>query len=708
MNVDISVIVPIYNEKNTLFLLLDKLFASLKKSGLIYQVIAVDDGSSDGSVELLQEYKSKINDDERFDIILYEKNQGKGAAIHTGLKEVVGEYTVIQDADLEYEPDDIIRLYKYAKAEKLSVVYGSRNMGKNQRGTFFFYWGGKLVTYVANFLFGQKMTDEATCYKLIDTKRLQAMPLREKGFAFCPEVTSYIAKDGIKIQEIPIFYNPRSKDEGKKINWRDGLEAIYTLFRLRFPNAVLVLLLFLFTSLLYLTTWHMNFVGYEGETVTSALKLFNGEFDIRRAGISASILYLPFIALFHLFGFGSNINFLTIVPIFYSALSVVFLFYIVYYLTQKKYTALFLSFVIATGSVIWPYANIGMEYQMTFYLSLLLLTLLRWKNNKTSLWLVAIVFALLVTAKSYAVILGLPVLLFVWLVNKNKKKRTLKNYLKDFIILFTPALLSIITMSLLQYFSRGSFAGVYSLSHEFQVWSWWEGFYGIFFSAGKSIFLFSPLLILTLFVWKKFWQDHRETAVFLLVSFLLILLITAPFSYWTDETWSVRKLVSIIILLHLPLVSFFDKKIISLSKKLLFLVVFVLSVYIQILGSSYFYGKQLDILYEANVDSLASMRFIPQLGQISIYNNLFISYISNAKAELEYSETTWFRWIRDEADIDLHDVKLDISKYQNPDIVWFQNEGVSRVNIFYVLFISDVLLSLFIFRQYLFLKKKDE
>jgi len=105
---------------------------------------------------------------------------------------------------------------------------------------------------------------------------------------------------------------------------------------------------------------------------------------------------------------------------------------------------------------------------------------------------------------------------------------------------------------------------------------------------------------------------------------------------------------------------------------------------------------------------LASMRFIPQLGQISIYNNLFISYISNAKAELEYSETTWFRWIRDEADIDLHDVKLDISKYQNPDIVWFQNEGVSRVNIFYVLFISDVLLSLFIFRQYLFLKKKDE
>ncbi|MFA7244901.1 MAG: glycosyltransferase family 2 protein [Candidatus Magasanikbacteria bacterium] len=708
MNIDISVIVPVYNEEKTLLLLLDKLFVSLEKSGLMYQVIAVDDGSSDKSINILLDYQKQINNLENFKVILHEKNQGKGGAIHTGLKESVGEYTIIQDADLEYDPDDIIRLYKYAKNENLPVVYGSRNKENNKRGTFFFYWGGKLVTYVANFLFGQKMTDEATCYKLIATKKLQSMPLCEKGFAFCPEVTSYLAKDGIKIPEIAISYNPRSKDEGKKINWRDGVVAIWTLLRLRFPNILLHLqafLVFIFVLFLFTLTWQMNFGGYEQETADSAMSLFSGEYAAKRAGISSLFLYVPFILIFKLFAF-SNFTFLSIVPIFYSALTVWLLVYVVWYLRKKLYPSLLLPVVIATGSIIWPYSNLGMEYQQTFYLTLLLLMLLKWKNNRVSLWWVAITFALLVTAKSYAIIFALPVLLFVFLVDRQNKSLTKKDYLKHFIILFLPAFVAILSVLLAQYLVYGAWTGVYSLSHEFQIWTWWEGFYGIFFSIGKSIFLFSPWLILTLFVWKRFWREQKETAVFLLVSFLLLLLITAPFSYWTDETWSVRKLVAIMVLLHLPLIYFFEEKVMSVSKKIVFLFLFVFSFYVQFLGASYYYGKQLDILREANLDTLQNMRFVPQLGHIQVNHQLFSSYFTKEESLLVYSEQTWFRWLRGEKDVSFYDVKMNIEKYSKVDIAWFQPDKSNLKFVFYSLLVLEILLSIFLLWWYSLVRRK--
>ncbi|MBT3816936.1 MAG: glycosyltransferase family 2 protein [Candidatus Magasanikbacteria bacterium] len=709
MPADLTIIVPIYNEEKTVIQLLKKLFFVLENSNITYQVIAVDDGSKDNTKQSLLSYKSEIKNKDVFDIILHKKNKGKGAAIHSAIKKATGTYTIIQDADLEYDPKDIIEMYTHAKKTELSVLYGSRNKGGNTRGAPLFYWGGRLVTLIANILFKQKMTDEATCYKLIKTNLLKKMPLREKGFAFCPEVTGHISNMNITIKEIPISYNPRSKDEGKKINWRDGVKAIYTMFRIKFSDLSVshfALLAGFFTCMCYLTTWHMNFGGYEGETAVSALKLLAGEYDIKRAGISATILYIPFIILFRLIGL-YDIVWLTLVPIIFSTLTTIGMFYIVWYLTHKKYIALAVSILIGIGSSLWPYANIGMEYQATFYITMLLLTLIRWKEKKGSLFTVGIIFALLATAKSYGPIFGLPIILFIATVHYERLQKNIRIYIKDFSKAIIPAVIAFLSLLIFQYFHYHSFTGVYSLAHEFQIWTWWEGFYGIFFSIGKSIFFFSPLLLLTLFVWKKFFYTHKETATFILVSFLLLLFLTAPFSYWTDETWAVRKLIPILSLLHLPLIFIFHNITWKKISTLLIFITIILSIYIQILGASYSYGKQLNILREGNVDSLHHMRFTPQLSHIPLYHNLLFSYLHIKNEPISYEEETWFRWTRKQEDLVLNHVNIDITSYHTPDIVWLIDTDSSKKYIFYSLLIIDFLLLSIIINRYMVLKKED-
>jgi glycosyltransferase involved in cell wall biosynthesis len=215
-----------FNEVKTFPLILTKILQiPLKK-----EIILVDDGSTDGTREILKTYESEEN----FKVIYHPKNMGKGAAIRTAIPLVSGDVTIIQDADLEYEPNDYLKLIEPIITDNTKVVYGSRFLSKQNRHSYRrFYFGGVLLSFLANLLYFQKITDEPTCYKVFDSQLLKSLDLKCQGFEFCPEVTAKVAKKGILIKELPISYYPRSIKEGKKIRWKDGIIAIWTLIKYR-------------------------------------------------------------------------------------------------------------------------------------------------------------------------------------------------------------------------------------------------------------------------------------------------------------------------------------------------------------------------------------------------------------------------------------------------------------------------------------------
>ena len=221
----LSIIVPAYNEKNTIETILRRL--EEVEIGAEKEIIVIDDGSKDGTREMLLKYETKHK------IFYHEKNQGKGAAVRTGLKSASGDYIVIQDADLEYSPSDFKRMLEYAELNNADVVYGSRRLGKGKSPTagWQYYLGGVFLTFLTNLLYGANITDEATCYKMISRDVLSKINLCSVGFEFCPELTAKIARQGIKIYEIPISYSPRSKKEGKKIKFKDAIIAVKTLLK---------------------------------------------------------------------------------------------------------------------------------------------------------------------------------------------------------------------------------------------------------------------------------------------------------------------------------------------------------------------------------------------------------------------------------------------------------------------------------------------
>lgn len=226
----LSVIIPIYNEEKTLA----ELVRRVQAVDLDKELILVDDGSTDGSRAILQGWEK--NPPPGMIIVYHDHNQGKGAALATGLKHVTGDLVIVQDADLEYDPQDYLPLTAQFADKAVAVVYGSRNLKKNPRSNFNFYWGGRLLSWIANWLYGSHITDEATCYKVFRADLLKEMGIESKGFEFCPEITAKVLRRGIRIREIPISYNPRLWDEGKKIKWQDGLIAIWILLKYRFSR----------------------------------------------------------------------------------------------------------------------------------------------------------------------------------------------------------------------------------------------------------------------------------------------------------------------------------------------------------------------------------------------------------------------------------------------------------------------------------------
>lgn len=228
MNKIISILIPVYNEEKTLKNIVEKVLRA-DTLGLTKEIIIINDGSSDSTGQVAAKLVNRSTK-----MIEYSDNRGKGYALRLGLQHAKGDLVLIQDADLEYDPQDYRHLIKplfldYATA----AVYGSRELTPNSRSYVAYFAGGKLVTWLTNFLYSSHLTDVNSGYKVFRTQVLRLLELNTDGFDFCPEVTAKLLKSGRKIQEVPIRYCPRTFEEGKKIGIKDGLTAIVTLIRIR-------------------------------------------------------------------------------------------------------------------------------------------------------------------------------------------------------------------------------------------------------------------------------------------------------------------------------------------------------------------------------------------------------------------------------------------------------------------------------------------
>jgi len=236
----LSIIIPVFNEEKTISEVLTKL-ERVKFSNIQKEIIVVDDGSTDATASVISNFQFPISN---FKMIRHKKNIGKGAAVKTGIKNSTGNYIVIQDADLEYDPQDIPKLMRYIISNKAEVVYGTRlnrmpNFSKEERTARFLlhYIGNRFLSLIASILYGQWITDMETCYKLFPKKALAGIVLKSKRFDFEPEITAKLLKRGYKIHEIPITTNPRGYNEGKKLNtFKDGGIAFFTLLKYRFVD----------------------------------------------------------------------------------------------------------------------------------------------------------------------------------------------------------------------------------------------------------------------------------------------------------------------------------------------------------------------------------------------------------------------------------------------------------------------------------------
>ena len=220
----VSIIIPVFNEENTIA----KIIGQINNvTGFRKEIIVVDDASVDGTSGVIKDIKG-------ITVIKHKINQGKGSAIRAGIAKASGDYVLVQDADLEYDPQDILSMIKPISQGKAEVVYGSRFTGP-RRNMFFWHWvGNQLLTLITNILYNTTLSDMETCYKLIPLKLIKSLNLKAKRFEFEPEVTAKILKRNIRIWEVPISYAGREYHEGKKITWKDGIPALWTLIKYRF------------------------------------------------------------------------------------------------------------------------------------------------------------------------------------------------------------------------------------------------------------------------------------------------------------------------------------------------------------------------------------------------------------------------------------------------------------------------------------------
>ena len=224
----LSVVMPCYNERETIEEIIRRTLAVPIRT----ELIVVDDGSKDGTRDIL----TRLADELKFKLIFQPQNAGKGSALRRGFEEVTGDLVVIQDADLEYSPEEFPELIELICEGRADVVYGSRFLGRHRVFMFTHYIGNRIVTFLTNVLYNTMLTDMETCYKVMRTEVLRSFTLESDGFGIEPEMTAKIFKRGYRVYEVPITYDGRGYDEGKKITWRDGIVALWVLLKYRFTE----------------------------------------------------------------------------------------------------------------------------------------------------------------------------------------------------------------------------------------------------------------------------------------------------------------------------------------------------------------------------------------------------------------------------------------------------------------------------------------
>jgi glycosyltransferase involved in cell wall biosynthesis len=225
----LSIVIPVYNEERTIDAVVQAVLEAKLPDGVDRELLVVDDASTDGTARVL----SQFTDHPRIRVLRQDRNRGKGAALRRGFTEARGDMVLVQDADLEYDPRDYPRLLQPVLEGKADVVYGSRFMGGDAHRVLFFWHmlGNRLLTLLSNMTTNLNLTDMETCYKLFRTEVLRRIVLEEDRFGFEPEVTAKVARLGVRIYEVGISYAGRTYEEGKKINWRDGVRALYCLVK---------------------------------------------------------------------------------------------------------------------------------------------------------------------------------------------------------------------------------------------------------------------------------------------------------------------------------------------------------------------------------------------------------------------------------------------------------------------------------------------
>ncbi|HVL69214.1 MAG TPA: glycosyltransferase family 2 protein [Vicinamibacterales bacterium] len=224
----LSVVMPAYNEQDTI----EEMIRRVLAVPLRVELIVVDDGSKDRTREILARLEQELP----IKVILQPKNAGKGSALRRGFQEVTGDLVVIQDADLEYSPEEFPELIDLIVQGRADVVYGSRFLGRHRVFLFTHYAGNRLLTLITNILYNTMLTDMETCYKVMRTEVLRSFQLESNGFGIEPELTAKIFKRGYRVYEVPITYDGRGYEEGKKITWRDGVVALWVLLKYRFTE----------------------------------------------------------------------------------------------------------------------------------------------------------------------------------------------------------------------------------------------------------------------------------------------------------------------------------------------------------------------------------------------------------------------------------------------------------------------------------------
>ncbi|MDQ1448131.1 MAG: hypothetical protein QOC79_1102 [Actinomycetota bacterium] len=227
----LSVVVPVFNERNTLVEILRRMRAVELPDGIEREIIVVDDGSNDGTRDVLNQVG-----DSTVRVVMHEANLGKGAALRTGFAHATGDYVLVQDADLEYDPEDWPKLLNPVLRGRARVVYGSRFTGERRNMLLLHWMGNRFLSMTTNVLFNTTLSDMETCYKLFDRDLVDDMKLQSNRFDIEAEITAKVLKRGIRIYEVPISYSGREFDEGKKITWRDGFSALWTLVKYRFTD----------------------------------------------------------------------------------------------------------------------------------------------------------------------------------------------------------------------------------------------------------------------------------------------------------------------------------------------------------------------------------------------------------------------------------------------------------------------------------------